>query len=145
MPSGPLPSPAPSLPASAYLPIIDMPADPPPLEGAGDDFLESGLPRAVFDGKVALEAEAPTEAKLAALEKATGHKIAPETQESVKETFRRLDDAAAVVIGTYRLHQVSEEDAAAQIARTRERYETEAARALGLSREAFTRAFKADP
>src|SRR4051812_30926006 len=59
-PVQPVDVPSAALPASAYAPIIDMPAEPPPLEGSGDDFRESGLPRALFDKKVALEAEAPS-------------------------------------------------------------------------------------
>jgi hypothetical protein len=123
---------SPSLPASAYEPIIDMPAGPPPEEGAGDDFAESGLPRALFDGKIRLERLSPSPARLSAMKAELGREVSEATRAELSASFLRHDEAAAAAIGYYRLREVSEEEAVAQIARARARYLGEAAAALGV-------------
>lgn len=135
-------APAPSLPASAYEPMIDMPAPPPPDEGAGDDAVESKLPRRLFDGKVALEAESPSPAKLEGAETLLGRALSTEERERVIEAFRKHDEEAALAIGSFRLGQDSEEEAATRIRRAEEGYRSDVMRALGISREQFETFFK---
>jgi hypothetical protein len=135
-------APSPALPASAFEPMIDIPAGPPPLEGSGDDMEESKLPRRLFDGKVALEAAAPSPAKLEEAGTLLGQAISREARERVTEAFRKHNEAAAVAIGYFRLREISEEEAAALIRRAQEGYRQEAMGALGLSRAQFERLFE---
>ena len=130
-------TPTPSLPASAFEPMIDMPAPPPPEQGAGDDAEESKLPRRLFDGKVALEAESPSPATLAGAEKLLGRPLSTAERERVTEAFRKHDEEAALAIGSFRLGQDSEEEAATRVRRAEEAYRQEVMRALGLSRQQF--------
>ena len=130
-------APTPSLPASAFEPMIDMPAPPPPEQGAGDDAVESKLPRRLFDGKVALEAESPSPAKLEEAERRLGRPIAAKDRERVLEAFRKHDEEAALAIGSFRLGEDSEEEAATRIRRAEEAYRKDVMSALGLSREQF--------
>ena len=141
-PHRPLDAPTPSLPASAFEPMIDMPAPPPPDEGAGDDAVESKLPRRLFDGKVALEAEAPSPAKLEGAEKLLGRAISTSARERVIEAFRKHDEEAAGAIGSFRLGQDSEEEAATRIRRAEEGYRRDVMSALGISLEQFEILFK---
>jgi len=138
----PPPEPSPSLPASAFEPMIDIPAGPPPDEGSGDDAEESKLPRRLFDSKVALEAAAPSPARLEAAQTLLGRAISSEARERVTEAFRKHNEAAAVAIGYFRLREISEEETAAQIRRAQEGYRQEAMSALGLSRAQFERLFE---
>jgi hypothetical protein len=119
-----------------------MPAPPPPDEGAGDDAVESKLPRRLFDGKVALEAESPSPAKLERAEKLLGHALSPDARARVIEAFRKHDEEAAHAIGSFRLGQDSEEQAATRIRRAEEGYRDDVRRALGLSSEQFDLFFK---
>jgi len=135
-------APTPSLPASAFEPMIDMPAPPPPDQGAGDDAEESKLPRRLFDGKVALEAESPSPAKLEGAEKLLGRALSTVERERVIEAFRKHDEEAALAIGSFRLGQDTEEEAATRIRRAEEGYRKEVISALGLSREQFVSSFK---
>jgi hypothetical protein len=148
--SGPLPKPThearasgrdlrrrapPALPASAFEPTIDLPAGPPPEQGAGDDLEESGLPRALFEAKIRLERLSPTPARLEAAEAHLGHAIPEAAREQLSASFRRHDEAAAAAIGYFRLREVSEEEAAALIARELAGYRRDAAAALGVPGE----------
>jgi hypothetical protein len=135
-------APTPSLPASAFEPMIDMPAPPPPDEGAGDDAVESKLPRRLFDGKVALEAEVPSPAKLEGAEKLLGRAISTAERERVTEAFRKHDEEAARAIGSFRLGEDSEEEAATRIRRAEEGYRKDVMSALGISLEQFETFFK---
>lgn len=119
-----------------------MPAPPPPDEGAGDDAEESKLPRRLFDGKVALEAEVPSPAKLEDAEKRLGRAITTGERERVTEAFRKHNEEAALAIGSFRLGQDSEEEAMTRIRRAEEAYRKDAMSALGISREQFEIFFK---
>lgn len=133
----PLEEPTPSLPASAYEPMIDMPAPPPPEQGAGDDLEESKLPRRLFEGKVALEAESPSPARLEGAEKLLGRPLSPEERARVIESFRKHDEQAAVAIGSFRLGEENEEQAVTSIRRAEEGYRRDVMSALGISRGQF--------
>lgn len=146
LPTSPLPLSAapPALPASATEPTIDLPAPPPPEEGAGDDFKESGLPRELFDAKIRLERLSPSPARLDAAKARLGHEISEKVREELLASFRRHDEAAAAAIGYFRLRQVSEGDAVALIARELDGYRKEAAAALGIPGDQLERIL-ADP
>lgn len=117
--------------------MIDIPAGPPPEQGAGDDAVESKLPRRVFDGKVALEAEFPSPAKLEEAERRLGRPISAEARERVIEAFRKHDEEAALAIGSFRLGEDSEEEAVTRIRRAEEGYRKDVMSALELSRDQF--------
>ncbi len=122
--------------------MIDMPAPPPPEQGAGDDAVESKLPRRLFDGKVALEAESPSPAKLEEAERLLGRPISTQQRERVIEAFRKHDEEAALAIGSFRLGEDSEEEAATRIRRAEEAYRKDVMSALGLSREQLASFFE---
>lgn len=117
--------------------MIDMPAPPPPEQGAGDDAVESKLPRRVFDGKVALEAESPSPAKLEEAERRLGRPISTTERERVIEAFRKHDEEAALAIGSFRLGEDSEEEAVTRIRRAEEAYRKDVMSALAISRDQF--------
>ncbi len=116
--------------------MIDMPAPPRRSRGRGR---RGGVeaPRRLFDGKVALEAESPSPAKLEEAERRLGRPIAAKDRERVIEAFRKHDEEAALAIGSFRLGEDSEEEAATRIRRAEEAYRQDVISALGLSREQF--------
>jgi hypothetical protein len=124
-------------------PMIDLPAGPPPEQGAGDDLEESGLPRALFEAKVALERIAPAPARLDAAEARLGRAIPRQAREAIAASFQRHDEDASVAIGEYRLRAISLEEAATIIARAQNGYRREAAAALGVAGKQLERVLAA--
>jgi hypothetical protein len=142
-PAPQVPEPPPALSASGSEPMIDIPAGPPPDEGAGDDLEESGLPPALFEAKVALERIAPQPVRLDAAEARLGRAIPPEVRDALAASFRKHDEAAAIAIGDLRLRAISPEDATALVARERDAYRREAAAALGVPADRLERVLTA--
>lgn len=128
-----LPGPPLPLEPPATEPMIDIPAGPPPEQGAGDDLEESGLPRPLFEAKVALERIAPAPARLDAAEARLGRAISRQAREALAASFQRHNEAAAIAIGDYRLQAISQDEAAAALARAQDLYRRDAAAALGVT------------
>ncbi|AKT43600.1 hypothetical protein [Chondromyces crocatus] len=123
-------------------PMIDMPAGEPPEEGAGDDFKESGLPRALFDAKVGMEEYMPSAMRLEGAEAKLGRKLSPEKRDALKAAFEKADEEAAQALAAFRLKELSEEEARRTILDAEGRYLKVVAEAFGSPVEAVKRAFE---
>lgn len=112
-------------------PMIHMPAPPPPEEGAGDDFKESGVTRPLFDAKVALEGLMPSPARVDGAAKKLGKPLDEAARAKLKAAFDKHDEEAAQALASFRLKELSEEQAKRAVQAAEERYLKAAAEVFG--------------